>query len=282
MVISSIVSYDRYSLIINNERIYIWSGEFHPFRLPSPSLWIDILEKMKSAGFNAVSVYVNWGYHTSKSGIYDYTGIRDWDLFLKFATKVGIYVIFRPGPYINAETTGGGFPGWLGSNVKSKARSHAADYGKEWTEYLTGLNKIVIHHQVFRKSDGGVGGCVILYQLDNEFATCLDPEYMLQLREQVVVDGIIVPLIHNDASNAGNWARGKGAVDIYSFDSYPNIFDAKDPKAWLNDPEHPKSAFYNRQQFDSPMFIAEFQGGAMDMWKGNTYEKCRQFTDYDF
>ena len=29
------------------------------------------------------------------------------------AQEAGLYVIARPGPYINAETDGGGFPGWL-------------------------------------------------------------------------------------------------------------------------------------------------------------------------
>jgi hypothetical protein len=32
------------------------SGEFHTFRLPVPDLWPDILQKMKAAGLNAVSL----------------------------------------------------------------------------------------------------------------------------------------------------------------------------------------------------------------------------------
>ncbi|HEY3970986.1 MAG TPA: hypothetical protein VGL79_06265, partial [Solirubrobacteraceae bacterium] len=30
------VSYDHYSFIIDGRRTYLWSGEFHYFRLPSP------------------------------------------------------------------------------------------------------------------------------------------------------------------------------------------------------------------------------------------------------
>lgn len=41
------------SLKIGGKRIYIWSGEFHYWRLPSPSLWRDVLEKLKTAGYNA-------------------------------------------------------------------------------------------------------------------------------------------------------------------------------------------------------------------------------------
>ena len=50
------VSFDGYSFIIDGQRTYIWSGEFHYFRLPSPDLWLDIFQKMKAAGFNAASI----------------------------------------------------------------------------------------------------------------------------------------------------------------------------------------------------------------------------------
>src|SRR5262245_35439180 len=33
------VSYDRYSLIVDGQRLFLWSAEFHYWRLPSPDLW---------------------------------------------------------------------------------------------------------------------------------------------------------------------------------------------------------------------------------------------------
>ncbi len=36
------------------------SGEVHPWRLPVPSLWRDVLEKIKAAGMNGISVYAHW------------------------------------------------------------------------------------------------------------------------------------------------------------------------------------------------------------------------------
>ncbi len=62
------VSYDHYSFIIDGRRTYLWSGEFHYFRLPSPDLWRDIFQKMRAAGFNAVSLYFDWGYHSRGRG----------------------------------------------------------------------------------------------------------------------------------------------------------------------------------------------------------------------
>ena len=53
---ASVVTWDPYSLLINDERVFIQSGEFHYERLPVPALWRDVLEKYKANGLNAVSV----------------------------------------------------------------------------------------------------------------------------------------------------------------------------------------------------------------------------------
>jgi beta-galactosidase GanA len=76
------VTLDRYSLMVDGKRIFIYSGEFHPFRLPSPDLWRDIFEKMAAAGFNTVSCYFDWGYHSPAPGVYDFSGVRNLDKFL--------------------------------------------------------------------------------------------------------------------------------------------------------------------------------------------------------
>lgn len=51
----TVVEWDSYSLIINNERIFIFGGEFHYLRLPVPELWLDVFQKLRANGFNAVS-----------------------------------------------------------------------------------------------------------------------------------------------------------------------------------------------------------------------------------
>jgi hypothetical protein len=33
------VTFDRYSLKIDGRRLYVWAGELHYWRLPSPDLW---------------------------------------------------------------------------------------------------------------------------------------------------------------------------------------------------------------------------------------------------
>src|SRR5690349_11590859 len=46
------VGYDHYSLTIDGQRVYLWGAEFHYWRLPSPGLWRDVLQKLKAGGFN--------------------------------------------------------------------------------------------------------------------------------------------------------------------------------------------------------------------------------------
>jgi beta-galactosidase GanA len=264
------VSYDHYSLMIDGARTYLWSGEFHYWRLPSPDLWRDVLQKMKAAGFNATSIYFDWGYHSPKPGVYDFTGIRDVDRLLDIASEVGIYVIARPGPYINAETDSGGFPGWL-TTQKGRARSSAADFQAASDEWLHQIDPIIARHQLTNGT-----GTVILYQVENEYGTNGDAAYMQHTEQVVRDDGITVPLTHNHCCGPSTWATGPGAVDIPGRDSYPQGFNCSNPTRWNGVSTLP------RFRDDSPIFTPEFQGGSFDPWGGPGYDSCRQLTGPDF
>jgi Glycosyl hydrolases family 35 len=112
-LLQDIVTWDEQSLFIRGERVMLWSGEVHPFRLPSPSLYLDVLQKIKALGFNCVSFYVNWALLEGKQGDFRAEGVFDLEPFFDAAKEAGLFLIARPGPYINAEASGGGFPGWL-------------------------------------------------------------------------------------------------------------------------------------------------------------------------
>jgi beta-galactosidase GanA len=136
--LQDIVTWDEHSLSIHGERVMIFSGEFHPFRLPVPSLWTDVLEKIKALGLNTVSIYIDWAHLEGKPGEFRAEGVFDYDAFFNAAKQVGLYVIARPGPYINAEVSGGGFPGWL-QRVKGHLRTNDSDY-------LAATDKYVFQH----------------------------------------------------------------------------------------------------------------------------------------
>ena len=200
------ITFDPYSLLVDGTRLFAWSGEFHPFRLPSPSLWLDILQKMKAAGYNAVCMYFNWSYHSPAPGVYDFTGVRDMDLVLRMAADTGLYVLARPGPYINGELNAGGFPGWL-TRTAAVARTNDPVYLGYADEWLTAIDAILARHQL---TDGG--GSVLLYQIENEYASYVTSatgiDYLAHLYAKVRADGITVPIYHNDKGRNGYWVPG--------------------------------------------------------------------------
>jgi beta-galactosidase GanA len=264
------VTYDGYSYLIDGKRVYLWSGEFHYFRLPSQQLWLDVLQKIKAAGFNAVSLYFDWGYHSPAPGVYDFTGVRDVDKLLDMANQVGLYVIARPAPYINAEADGGGFPAWLATKpgVDRSADPAYLAYADQW---LTRIDAILARHQLTNGT-----GSVIEYQVENEFydGGSAGRAYMQHLENKAVADGITVPLVGN---NNGTFNSGAGALAVDGADSYPQGFDCSNPTKWNGVPDISYDHVTGK-----PLETAEFQGGAFDPWGGPGYDKCAQLINDQF
>lgn len=96
----NIVTWDEHSFMIRGERLFFFSGEFHPFRLPVPGLWPDVFQKIKAMGFNGVSFYTDWGLLESNQGHVVTDGIWSLQPFFDAAAAAGIYLLARPGPYI--------------------------------------------------------------------------------------------------------------------------------------------------------------------------------------
>ena len=184
------VTYDGYSFMVDGTRTYLWSGEFHPYRLPSPDLWRDVLQKMKAAGFNATSIYFDWGYHSPRPGVYDFTGVRDMDQAARHrAARSASTSSPGPAPYINAEVDGGGFPAWLDAKP-GLDRSADPQYLKYADEWLTRIDAILQRHQLTNGT-----GTVIAYQVENEYynGDAAGRAYMQHLEDKARADGITVP-----------------------------------------------------------------------------------------
>jgi beta-galactosidase GanA len=278
------IAWDRHSLIIDARREMIFAGEFHPFRLPSPGLWRDVLQKMKASGLNAVSLYFSWGYHSARPGHYDFTGVRNVERAIQMAEEEGLYVIARMGPYVNAELTAGGFPGWL-LRQRTEARTDAAEYQAAADEWMTQIDAILARHQL---TNGG--GNVVAYQLENELFS-VQPKnirHMQHLADKARADGITVPLFHNAASRLPDWTpknstapfANAGPTDLYAFDGYPGGVCSVDaqpgtpapaPDWGLYGSNFPKVG--SQASPNTPGFVAEIGAGWFDYWGSNgTYE----------
>ncbi|MER6623433.1 beta-galactosidase [Streptomyces sp. NPDC000931] len=191
------IGHDRYSLLVDGRRLVLWSGELHPFRLPSPSLWRDVLQKLRANGCNAVGVPVPWNHHSPAPGTYDFTGVRDLDLFLTMAAEERLYVILRPGPYLgSADLDAGGLPGWL-TATGGRARTSDPEYLRHADEWLSAVNRIAVRH-LFTAG----GGTVLLYQFEDGFEVFADEPagraYLTRLYDRARADRIDVPLFHAD------------------------------------------------------------------------------------
>ncbi|KAJ7229001.1 glycoside hydrolase family 35 protein [Mycena pura] len=264
-----IVTWDQYSLFLNGTRVDVFSGEVHPYRMPVQSLHLDVFQKIKSLGFNAISAYFFWGIHEPKRGDISFDGFRDLQPFFDAAMKAGLYVIARPGPYINAETTGGGFPGW-GTHTGGLWRTSNASYVDAYTGYMKAIGSQIAANQITN------GGPVILVQIENEYSGFQAPftedfTYEDDLKALMRSVGVTVPLTVNDAWEGSHFTD----VDIYGYDSYPNGFDCFHPNDWLPDAV-PESFFAGHLGINpqAPNAVYEFQGGAFDPWGGAGYEGC--------
>ena len=285
--LNQVVEWDHYSLMVRGERLFMWSGEIHYWRIPVPELWIDILQKIKAAGFNTFSVYGHWGFHSPKDGVLDFeTGAHNFERLFDVAKDLGLYILFRPGPYVNAETNAGGFPGWLTTGEYGSLRNNDTRYTNAWKPYLERVSKIVEKHAVTN------GGNVIIYQIENEYGyqwedvTKRTPNetgihYMELLEASARDSGIDIPTLHNNP-NLGSkaWSHDYdiknvgGDVDIYAADNYPSCWSCNLEECTSTNGFPPDFTtfdyFTNFQETapTQPSILAEFQGGSYNPWNG--------------
>ena len=265
------VLYDKYSLLINGKRVIIKSGAFHYFRTPGVEMAKDRFLKMKAGGYNTVDIYFNWNYHSLKPGEYDFTGIKDVRKILKAAQDAELYIIARPGPFINAEVNAGGLPFWLLKMDDVVPRNRIGTehhYSEKYMEYIAEWYDQII--PIINEFDN-----VILFQIENEYATdTMEEDYMRKLYRMARERGIKCPIFHNDAYFAGLWAD---CVDIYALDLYPYINPNQN---WKQDNfcfdtlDNIEDVFRSAKE-NSPPFIAEMQSGWFDKWDGLGYKHIR-------
>ncbi|TDL23066.1 putative beta-galactosidase [Rickenella mellea] len=277
---SAAVTFDAHSVFLDNKRLFVFGGEFHPWRAPSgKQFWRDVFEKMKAAGFNTVSVYFHWGISTAKQGTLDFNFYRSHTDVYEIAKDLGILVIVRAGPYVNAETNAGGFPGWL-TNVPALARTNQTGYTNAWMPYITSVAKFVEPFQY-------PNGPVIAIQSENEFAPTSSTgpgrsEYMQLVENTYRANGLTkIPITHNDPRISGRFVSGLGAVDLYTWDEYPNGFDCSNPTVW-DQVDTTLIAKHKKIDPDVMWASAEFQGGSFDPWGGSGYDACYQLLNDQF
>ncbi len=176
---------------------YVFTGEFHYFRLPRAS-WADRLAQVADLGFEGVSIYVPWNWHEPAPGKLDLSGrtLPERDLFaaLNEIAGAGLKCIYRPGPFITNEWRDGGIPAWLWEQDPSILALNAAGlpagslrpypaltyahpgYEARAVRWLTTSIESVADYMESR------GGPIVHLQLDDE------PSYWQQLDDPLALD----------------------------------------------------------------------------------------------
>ncbi|KAN0065029.1 hypothetical protein ACQY0O_001505 [Thecaphora frezii] len=279
------LSWDSDSIKVANTPFWLFSAEFHPFRLPVRNLWRDPLQKLKASGFNAVSIYTHWGAMQSRpegESLTYASPANDLARFLENAREVGIFVILRPGPYINAEANGGGFPGWV-SNLDTQTRINTTAFKQAWQPYISSIIKTAAPFQAKLGADGKLdlsGGTLIAVQVENEFRLTAPAEaYFNQLIDVYRQNGLTVPTTFNALGGRTDFAANDH-VDLWGADSYPQGFNCSNPQKWANLGRN--YTHLTDQRPSNPRFVPEFQGGSFDPYNGAGYEACAQLLNEQF
>jgi len=227
------------------------------------------------------------GWHSPKDGVLDFeTGAHNFERIFEIAKDIGLYVLFRPGPYVNAEANGGGFPGWLLTGEYGTLRNNDSRYTAAWEPYMEKMSEVVLPHTVTN------GGNVILYQLENEYGnqwtnvTAKTPnatgiDYMQLLESSVRTSSIDIPTLHNNPNlGTKSWSQdydtvgAGGNVDVYSVDNYPSCWSCNLAECTSTNgfpPDFTVFDYYTHFQETAPTqpsILAEFQGGSYNPWNG--------------
>ena len=260
------IRYDNRCLQIEGKDMFLLSGTFHYFRTPEP-LWRDRMQKISAAGFNCVETYVPWNWHEREmpASVDDFSKVDlgELDRFLSLAGELGLYVIVRPGPYICAEWSGGGFPQWIMQKRPAKTKHEVWLQSDDpvfmaWNEHwYKAVARVTEPHQIYHRKPG-TGG-VILWQLENEFnrvkwipSKC-KRAYLEELARISRRCGIEVPFITCWTDQARNVSEGplNGVIDMVN--SYPRWQIRKGFGRLINQ--------QLKSQPGKPLISGELQGG---------------------
>jgi hypothetical protein len=157
-------SFDGRSIRIDNYSTLLLGGSVHYMRL-TPGMWQDVFAEAKAGGLNAIETYCFWTDHQPvRGGGFDFsTGRLNLTGFVRAAGEAGLWVLLRPGPYVGAEYSGGGFPHWLRDVPGLKYRNYNQPWLDESTRWMAALNRTLRNDLV------GNGGNIILSQIENEW-----------------------------------------------------------------------------------------------------------------
>lgn len=182
--------------LLDGEPFQIRSGELHPARIPV-EYWQHRIRMVKAMGMNTIALYVMWNYHEANEGIFDFrTDNRDIEAFIRLCQMEGMWVLFRPGPYVCAEWDLGGIPWWLLASADIQLRTDSASGPRYMNAVARYINELVPRIRPLMADNGGP---VLMIQIENEFGSFdCNPAYLEEIRQRWIRGGIHGPFYTED------------------------------------------------------------------------------------
>ncbi|MBL7970926.1 MAG: beta-galactosidase [Prolixibacteraceae bacterium] len=188
---------EKSEFLLDGKPYHIISGEIHPARIPA-EYWRHRIQMAKAMGCNTIAAYIFWNYHETEPGVFDFeTGNRNIARFIRIVQEEGMWLLFRPGPYVCAEWDFGGLPSYLLSIPDIKVRCMDPRYTEAVERYIKALAPVVKDFQVTK------GGPVVMVQVENEYGSYgNDRTYMKWVQDEWKENGIEVPFYTADGATA--------------------------------------------------------------------------------
>lgn len=269
------IRYDGSCVTIEGKDTYVYSAAFHYFRCPE-ELWRDRFQKIKEAGFNTVETYVPWNWHErilplhlKDQSKFDFSDLRRWLTMAQ--EEFGLYTIVRPGPFICAEFSGGGYPRWLAKyrpdNLNGFWLRGDDDQHIAWSvHWFDAVCKELLDEQITRKQKGKKG--IIMIQIENEYDHHDTPgkeKVLKAIYQSVKKSGMDIPIF----SCLTEETRGSQDAEL------SQVFDCDN--YYVNGPSDAPSCAHRmmdlrKKQPDAPGFVTELQGGWFSLVTGRLSE----------
>lgn len=186
--------------LLNGKPFQIRAGEIHPQRIPR-EYWEHRIKMCKAMGLNTIAFYTMWNDFEQPDGKFDFkTGNRDIAKFLELCREHGMWVLFRPGPYICGEWDFGGLPAYLLKDPKAKIRTvRDANFMKAQERYLKAIAKVAKPYLIKN------GGPILMTQIENEHGSWpwKDRAYLLWIKEFWKKQGF-APFYMSDGASHGH------------------------------------------------------------------------------
>ncbi len=177
------------AIFIDEKPVFIMAHDFNYYSLDE-KLWEMELNKLKSAGFNTISLIIPWKWHEIEENVYDFLSpLKNITDIFQICKKLSLFILIRPVQRTNITLDKNFLPSWLIENY-----SEIIDFDSNGNQIFQSTNKIpfiaFLHPQYFEKLKNWYfnlikiikdfqypNGNIIMFQIGDEIGNDFQDQY---------------------------------------------------------------------------------------------------------